>query len=362
MPTGKFPPPIIGFVIFCLAAIFALVIAYPRLVFAEIATTRDWIGLFRSGSDHGKSNTVNGNSWVYSNSCTKIPGTTPKLEDPAGCTFTINPTPAPGDYEYRMYAYDGSTLDDLIATSAPVRAGPSSPTVECPTQNRNPRAEGLISAPKISTNFGNPSGQCVISSQAPFAPYKIPSYAALKSLYYTQSKLSKNSSLPSPLSFSGNNLYNISSDLTFSDPSGTGTQVIFVDGNLNIGENIVYHTSDGDGGLVFIVNGDVNINQYVVKIDAIIISSGKIYTATSTGANCNTNSVWVVEPGKSVNALTINGSLISLVEPGSIVFCRNLIDNNGNTSPAEIINHQPKYLVLLRDLFSDTLQKWSEIQ
>ncbi len=56
--------------------------------------------------------------------------------------------------------------------------------------------------------------------------------------------------------------------------------------------------------------------------------------------------------------LVINGSLISLNADTPIQFKRNLADN---ISAAEKINHEVKYLVLLRNLFSDTLERWSEV-
>ena len=103
------------------------------------------------------------------------------------------------------------------------------------------------------------------------------------------------------------------------------------------------------------------IDKSVKLINAVIISDNTVYTAVDLLANppvttCIKNNIDV---GASTNALTINGSLISLKE-GSIVFCRKLTDDF--LWPAEKINQEPKYLVILKDLFSDTLQKWSEIQ
>ena len=98
-----------------------------------------------------------------------------------------------------------------------------------------------------------------------------------------------------------------------------------------------------------VVKNNVNIDVGVKQIDAVIMSAGKIYTA---GSGCATNNV------ETTNALIVNGSLISL-DPGAIVFCRTLTNNS---QAAERIYQQPKYLVILRNLFADTLQKWSEIQ
>lgn len=381
MSNGKLPFSIIAFCLIIAGA--TLAIFDPKLVIAEIATTTDWIGLFRSGSsgqancgNNGatscdkKTGTVNGNSWVYANSCTQSPGPVPMFDrsgippNPSPCTFTVSPPPVPGNYEYRMYANDQETTDALIDTSIIVTVQSAAAGAPCPVQSPNPRAEGLISAPTISNNFGNPAGQCVISSQAAFAPYKIPNYATLKSLYYTQSKLTKTTITSLPASFSGNGIYNAPAAVTIPSPSytptGTGTEVIFMDADLNINGDIIYHTNDGNGGLVFVVSGNVYIDKSVTQIDAVIISSGTIYTAynptVDSPSTCITPNL--VNVGASANALTINGSLISL-NPGSIMFCRRLTDNS---NPAEIINQQAKYLVLLRDLYSDTSEKWSEIQ
>lgn len=125
------------------------------------------------------------------------------------------------------------------------------------------------------------------------------------------------------------------------------TGIIFVDGNLNINTNLT-HTSNS-AGLVFVVKGNVNIASTVTRIDAVIISTGSIYTA---GAGCTTNSV-------TAGALTIYGSLISLDANDKIKLCRTLANNN---AAAEIVKQQPKYLVILRDLYAEILQKWSEIQ
>ncbi len=222
----------------------------------------------------------------------------------------------------------------------------------CPTQSTNPRAGGLISAPTVSTKFSNTTGNCVIDLKAAFVSYKIPTYEDLKSLYYTQSKAAKTSTatanqgtLRSLLNSYDIVLVNGNVDINspLGGPSKTAA-VIFVDGDLTFNSNF----GDASSGIVFVVKGYVSITQTVTQIYSVIISSDKIYTA---GYPCTTNST-------VANTLTIYGSLISL-SPGKIVFCRSLTDN---TVAAEKIVHQPKYVVILRDLFADTLQRWSEVQ
>ncbi|MFH1536169.1 MAG: hypothetical protein ABIC96_03830, partial [Patescibacteria group bacterium] len=124
----------------------------------------------------------------------------------------------------------------------------------------------------------------------------------------------------------------------------------FVDGNLTIGPIPGNKLTTGASvGLVFVVEDDVNIDPTVTQIDAVIISSGTIYTA---GAGCANSAV------TTANALTVNGGLVSLSDVSPIKFCRKLSDNS---LAAEKIVHQSKYLIILRDLFARNEQFWSEI-
>lgn len=219
-----------------------------------------------------------------------------------------------------------------------------------------PRAQGLVTAPSLSGKFGtSATGACITDSKVAFAPFKIPTFADLKSTYFDQqSKLPQNTSLPS--NFSGDGIYYLSGDLTISSaspfPMGNGTEVIFVNGKLTISQDIKYHSSDALGGVVFVVGGEVWIDSTVTQIDAVIISSSTIYTGIFASSKCQTSDILT-------SPLVINGSLISLNADSPTIFCRKLVDNQ--LGAAEIINAQAKYLVVLRDLMSDTLQKWSEI-
>lgn len=221
----------------------------------------------------------------------------------------------------------------------------------CPVQSTNPRAEGLISAPSVSRQFSNTTGNCVIDLKAAFVSYKIPTYEDLKSLYYTQSKATKISAATANQGtlrslLNSYDVILVTGNADINAPLGGAAKtaaVIFVDGDLTFNSNF----GDVNSGIVFVVKGYVSITQNVTQIYSVIISSDKIYTA---GYPCTTNST-------TANTLTIYGSLISL-SPGKIVFCRSLADN---TMAAEKIIQQPKYLVILRNLYADTLQKWSEI-
>lgn len=161
-----------------------------------------------------------------------------------------------------------------------------------------------------------------------------------------------------PFDGSTDHIYLINGDLTVNgNNTGTNSGVVFVEGNLNFNQNYTYGSALT--GTVFVVSGDVNIHIDVTRIDAVIISNGIICTAFDGG----------ICPGSNIVAqpLIINGSLISIKQPNPadinppplpIRFRRSLAVNS---AAAEIINHQVKYLVILRNLFSDTWQKWSEI-
>lgn len=256
----------------------------------------------------------------------------------------------------------------------PVLAGTT-----CITQTTQPRVvNGLISTPDVN-NFGNSSGVCVAGNKASFAPYKLPTYADLKSLYFDQSKLPNSGTNQQRYTLSGNQTGGI--DLTSRDKvyyinggnltitssshiTGNQTGIVFVDGNLIIGPISGNRLNYGNNntGVVFVVRGNTYIDQSIAQIDAVIISQGIIYTASNNSTTpittCDTSSTDVND------ALTVNGSLISLNQADAvpIKFCRNLVDNSCADCAAEKIIQQPKYLVILRDLFADILQKWSEVQ
>ncbi|MCL4365863.1 hypothetical protein M1437_01400 [Patescibacteria group bacterium] len=382
------------FLLLITAGIFILTASiFQKDTKAEIATTNDWVGLFVAGTSGTactacpsptyttcdcKNGTVNGNTWVYTSSCIQTAGTVPKLSDPTGCNVIPNPLPPDGNYELRMYANNQETAAALIGVSVPLFVGPTptpvpTPTpgstttpILCPAQSPNPRVQnGLISTPNISSNFGNPLGQCIISDQASFVPYKIPAFDNLKSTYFDQSKLgtSQKITLPGNQTQSSINLSTAemvywinkdqftNGDLTISSNiTVSNTGIIFVDGDLNITTNLT--NTNNTTGLVFVVKGNVNIDPIVTRIDAVIISSGIIYTA---GAGCSHSHL---TPVPNNQQLIINGTLVALDANKDIEFCRQLADNS---QPAERIYQQPKYLAILRNIYSDTIQKWSEL-
>lgn len=231
-------------------------------------------------------------------------------------------------------------------------------TTKCNPQVTDSRATGLISARSIANDtFSNPGGNCIISTQAALP---MPTYEQLKSLYYSNTKklpgvLTKNVPDTTPgdldqdkikLNGGRDQLYYIQNgNLVLSAfPKGNRSGVVFVDHELEVTGDL---KNTEDSALVLIVKGKVSINETVKQIDAVIISSNTIYTATTKGSSCDTSSVQVNDP------LVVNGSLIALGP--QIRFCRDL---NDNSEPAEVINQVPGYLPILRNILStDTTER-----
>lgn len=243
-------------------------------------------------------------------------------------------------------------------------------TFGCVTNNR---AQGLISA-QSQSGFGNNIGgssPCVNGNQALLPVFQIPTFNDLKGEYYDQFKQVSGTVKNAPLARSGtdadvvgaraNNSTNyIVSDLIISNAItliNSNASVIFVGGNMTISNNI----TDPNGVLVFVVKGDVNINKAVTRIDGVIFSNGTICSAFETGVGCpdpgaGNNPLNYTDPN-TTSQLNVNGSLISLDPTKHIIFRRKLFNNN---NPAELINQQPKFFVLLKDLFSQTVSITTE--
>lgn len=271
---------------------------FPKVSTAEIATVKDWIGLYRVGAGDLKTNTytgcpsldpVNKYCWAYTSSCTQTAGTVPQLArdgTPSPCSFALNPTPAPGiSYVFRLYANNIESADALIAASALMLAAGT---------------DSITPPPPL------PSGK----------------------LYHIIGNLS------------------LDHDITVNK-----TGVIFVDGNLYINTNL--ENTNTKTGLVFIVQGTIYINPGVDTINAFMISYGGFCSAWS-GLECKDNL-----DSASQKQLTINGSVISLNPTIAPQFVR---QKTTLTTASETINYQPKYLVILKDIFSRDLKIWQEVQ
>lgn len=222
----------------------------------------------------------------------------------------------------------------------------------CQLSNLN---EGLISALSTTgSSIGNSSQTCVLNtSQAIYRDFNVPSYQDLENQFYTLSRssakkttpLSSNAGWAFTGQSAGNGIYLQTTSVTLPSVSGTGNQIVFIRGDLNIVGDISYADTDPNSGLVFITSGDINISSEVIKVNAVLISYGKICTAYNTLAGtCFSGTT-------PTSQLTINGSLISLNKTpltsgqSALLMKRNL---TLNSDPAEIINKQAKYLYNLR--------------
>lgn len=224
--------------------------------------------------------------------------------------------------------------------------------------------------------------RCIISNQAAIPQFSIKKYNELVSLYFDQFKPpspsiqkklltgNQTQNAPnSPINLSNTDqLYHIQKsqtepgDLTINTTnfSGNKTKVIFIDGSLYIKKNIDYTSvpEEKTVGLIFVVQGEVNVEKDVTRIDALIITHRQFcsrYDSTLPG-NC----VSLGLGSYDLNPLTINGGLVALNATDPPKFLRKLIDNNPN-NPAEIINYQPKYLVIFSNIFSRSRLIWSEL-
>lgn len=240
----------------------------------------------------------------------------------------------------------------------------------CQEGGINPRAaQGLVSAKGLisGSKFGNASSVCILDQKAAFASFKIPTYDDLKSIHYTQVKSSnlieKHQTLSGdktqaqiPFDGSTDHLYYIDGSLNLTGSvTGGKTGVVFVEKDLNIRGNFTYGTQLT--GAVFIVKGNVNIDPSVSQIEAVLISEGVICTAYDFAVSlCPPG---FTTPLPQSQRLVVNGSFISLDSTESIRFRRSLTNNH--LLAAEVINHQPKYLVILKELLSYTYERWAEI-
>lgn len=221
-------------------------------------------------------------------------------------------------------------------------------------------ADGLITAGGgITGKVDSATGACVVDPAAKYASYELPkNYEALKNSYYLRAKpisTTTRNSATADTNQSGirnlgtkDQIYNFTGNFNITGPiTGTKTGVIFIDGNLGINTNIDYPSPTG--GLIFVVKGSVFIDSSVTNVAAVIISFGNICTSSRPPATCL--DVPTTAPFNS--QLIVDGSFTSLDKSKPILFRRSLRDNR---EAAELIRQQPKFLVLLKDIFSETLE------
>lgn len=274
-------------------------------------------------------------------------------------TPTLTPTPTP--------------TPTAAPTPTPTPT-PSQLNINCPAGLKPIRLDGgLLSAinPVASQDRFATNNLCVLDPRAAIPQFSVPTYPKIKSLYYDQ--LKSNSSLykkESPTdqditqgtltsTLKGNKdvIMRTSGNIVINGTLNLGgfskVGVVFADGDLTIDKDINFGENSSTAGLVFIVGGNVHINRTVSKVNAFIITFGQFCSAWDNGS-CPSS-----VPGSP--QLTINGSIVSLPENAADKpkFVRSL---TSNTQAAEKIVFQPKYLVILKDIFSRDLTIWKEIQ
>lgn len=243
-------------------------------------------------------------------------------------------------------------------------------------------AEGLVSGGGGLDNAGNTSGACATGDKVTYSDQALPSYQTMKKKYYERAKNTTlikvnqpqsgpktQSDIDSSDDSSKSVLYNITGNLTIASEFiiKTNTKIIFVDGDLYLNPPLTEFVYDNpQAGVIFIVQGSIYIDENIERLDGIFISSGKggtpltdkpftICTAYDTGG-CTSP---VITDASTINKqLVVNGSFISLNPAVKINFYRNPRDKS---KAAEIINQQPKYLILLKDVLSDTLDIRTEL-
>lgn len=259
---------------------------------------------------------------------------------------------------------------------------------------RNTKADSLISSGDTANGIvglGNPGGVCIVNNAAGFSQTDIPSFADFKQLFYLLPKSLPNTVATKPkfnypaeiardtteadfnntggetAANGGNTVYSVHGNTTIGSGmtlQPSSTVVIFIDGNLNINADIKQQVNNNKAvGIVFVVNGVVNVASSVVQIDAAILAYGdaapatgySICTSLESGGNCPQSAAAVVP---NTQKLIVNGLLASLDPAEPIRFRRNL---QNNTEAAEQVLYDPRYLVLLKDVFSQAKKIESEV-
>lgn len=120
----------------------------------------------------------------------------------------------------------------------------------------------------------------------------------------------------------------------------TGRGTLWVAGDLNINSNIEYSNAVATianlPNLAIFVEGDIVIDPSVTRIDAMLISGGKIDTCKDSGDK---------SANKCEKQLTINGAISSL---GSRIDLsrRHFSPSNPNANPAELVILTPQSIIM----------------
>ncbi|MDP2671028.1 MAG: VWA domain-containing protein [bacterium] len=107
-------------------------------------------------------------------------------------------------------------------------------------------------------------------------------------------------------------------------------------------------------GLIFVVKKQIRIvNDGADRIDAVLISDGQFI---SSRTSCTT-------PNVTSDPLTVNGAIYVFGSraAGENAACFNRVLTNNFTDPSEIINYDPRYLYLFREIIGNSRPVYSEL-
>ncbi len=157
------------------------------------------------------------------------------------------------------------------------------------------------------------------------------------------------SSVSSGFYYCGGSL-TVSTSTTISN-NGGGPAVFFIDGNLNINADLKLPTNTADAA-VYIVAGDINVSS-----TARVKDLHGIFVARGSFNDCN--DLCGVATG---DALTIEGALyVDGIGVGLNLSRYFSTPATNGTNPSDIINFDPKYLVVLNGLLASSDVGWKEV-
>ena len=170
-------------------------------------------------------------------------------------------------------------------------------------------------------------------------------FSGLMSMYE-----SKAVALPAPGALSGG-IYATTGNLTYTgNYTFNGPVVIIVkSGNLYVENDL--NINGNQNGVIFMVDGDINVRDTVSEIDGILIAKNTFRSAY------NLPSI------QFTSQLVVNGAVYSF---GGFALDRIIDPGTGATEdvadePGELINYDPKYLIIYGGLLSVSNTSWSEV-
>lgn len=135
-----------------------------------------------------------------------------------------------------------------------------------------------------------------------------------------------------------------------------GNWIIFVDGNLTVTGNITVGASTT---LVFIVSNNVTINTNVTQADGVYVAGGTFADYDNAAGKARNTAPYqlVINGAVYAHAFDLSSFLSNL--PACVAALPTNCDNS--VTPADKVNFQPKYLVVLSQLIGSPAVSWQEV-